>query len=150
MKELVYRFQNPHNSCEAVYRDPDTGRHYILMPYTPYSQQLCTCTPCRGYYEADCPVSAGRSYLINGHEVITGINGEIIDYAKKEEYENREMTFYKVKTEFRNLPNYQFLGDQRLLPRLYDYMNPEHFDQLTYKRKDVFCLMGFWYLEVTA
>ena len=148
MKELVYKFQNPHNSCEAVYKHPETGRYYTLIPYTPYSHQLCTCTPCRGYYEADCPVKAGLSYSIDGHKIITEANGEIIDHAKKEEYENREMTFYKVKPEFCHLPNYQFLGDRQLLLKLHDYMKPEHFDKVTYRRKDVYCLMGFWYPNV--
>ena len=145
MKELVYKFQNPHNSCEEVHYCPETKRYYILMPHTPYSQQLCTCTPSRGYYEADCPVRSGLTYRINGQVVTTEASGEIIDYAKKESYENADCTFFRVKLEFADNPNYEWLSGGRLVQKLFDYMLPEHFEQVTYKRKDVYCMMGAWY-----
>lgn len=147
MKELIYKFQNPHNSCEEVHYHPETDRYYILIPYTAYSQQLCTCMPYRGYYEADCPVKAGLAYCINGQKIITAGDGEIIDHTKKAEYENRELTFYQVKSDFSHLPNYQFLSHQQLIPSLFEYMDPAHFIQATYKRKEVYCMMGFWYLK---
>lgn len=147
MKELVYRFQNPYNSCEEVHCCRETGRYYILMPSTPYSMKLCTCTPYRGYYEADCPVKAGLTYLINGKKVTTEADGEIVDYAKKEAYENKELTFYQVKPEHKDDPNYAIFSDGRLFRKLFDYMNPEHFTQVVKKRKEVYCLMGGWYTK---
>lgn len=147
MKELVYKFQNPHNSCEEVHYCPETKRYYILMPHTPYSRQLCTCTPSKGYYEADCPVRSGLAYLINGTVVTTGENGEIVDDVKKEIYENTQYSFFRVKPEYADLPNYEWLSGGRMVQRLFDYMDPAHFDQVTYKRKDVYCMMGAWYLR---
>lgn len=147
MKELIYKFQNPYNSCEEIHYHLETKRYYVLMPYTPYSKKLCTCTPCRGYYEADCPVKAGLEYIINGQRVVTEGEGEIINHLMKEEYENQELAFYQLKPEFQCIPNYQFLSDRRLLPKLYDYMDPAHFSKVTHKRKEVYCMMGFWYLK---
>lgn len=147
MKELVYKFQNPYNSCEEVHYHPESKRYYILMPHTQYSKKLCTCTPSRGYYEADCPVRAGLSYVINGQQVKTEADGEIIDYAAKEAYENKEIVLYRMKPEFAELPDYAVFSPDRLFPKLYDYMDPGHFDKLTLKRKDVYCLMGGWYMR---
>lgn len=118
MKELVYKFQNPHNSCEEIHYHPETKRYYVLMPHTPYSKKLCTCTPSKGWYEADCPVRAGLTYVINGEQVTTEADGEIIDHAKKEEYENRVITFYQIR--------------------------PDHLSRVTLKRKEVCCLLGSW------
>lgn len=145
MKELFYRFQNPYNSCEAVLKCRETKQHYILMPHTPYSYVLCTCTPYRGYYEADCPVKAGLNFIIDGHQVTTEAGGEIVDHAKKEAYENKEFTFYQMKPEHADNPNYENFSSERLFLKLFDYMKPEHFDQITLRRKDVYCLMGGWY-----
>lgn len=145
MKKLTYKFQNPHNSCEEVYVCKETGRYYTLLPVTPYSKQLCTCVPHKGYYEADCPVKSGLTYIINGKKVTTEDDGEIIDHAEKEKYENREMRFYRMKPEFATHPNYEIFSANRLFLKLYDYMNPEHFDQISRKRKDVYCIMSCWY-----
>ena len=147
MKELVYKFQNPHNSCEEIHYHPETKRYYVLMPHTPYSKKLCTCTPSKGWYEADCPVRAGLTYVINGEQVTTEADGEIIDHAKKEKYENREATFYRIKPEYRHLPNYEIFSPYRIFPKPYDYMDPEHLDKLTLKRKDVYGFMGGWYIN---
>ena len=145
MKELIYKFQNPYNSCEEILYCKETGQYYNLLPCTPYSKTLCTCTPSQGYYEADCPVRAGLSYKIHGEVVTTETDGEIIDYQKKTEYEDREMTFYRVKPEYAALPNYETFGKCQVFQRLYDYMDPNHFDQITLKRKDVTCMLGSWY-----
>ena len=150
MRELTYKFQNPYNSCEEVHYCKETGRHYILMPHTPYSKQLCTCTPSHGYYEADCPVNSGLTYIINGELVTTEGDGEIIDHQKKDEYENRELVFYRVKPEFATLPNYADFSHNRIFQMLYCYMKPEHFDRITLKRKDVYCIMGGWYIKRRA
>lgn len=147
MKELIYKFPNPHNVCEDVYYCTETNRYYILMPYMPYSKQLCTCTHYQSYYEADGPVRAGLSYLINGNVVTTEGDGEIVDYVKKEEYENREMVFFKLKDEYSDLSNYQWIEANRVLQRLHDYMDPNHFEEITCKRKDVYCMMGGWFLK---
>lgn len=143
--ELTFKFNNPYNSCEGVYIDKQSGRHFVLIPYTPYSKQLCTCTPYRGYYEADCPVRAGLRILINGAEHITEECGEIVDQKAKCEYENKVISLYRLKPEFSDIPNYQFIGEGRLLPRLYDHMDAKHFDLVEFKRKDVYCMLGFWY-----
>lgn len=143
--ELTFKFNNPYNSCEEVYIDKQSGRHFVLIPYTPYSKQLCTCTPYRGYYEADCPVKAGLRILINGAEHITEECGEIVDQKARREYENKVISLYRLKPEFADIPNYQFIGEGRLLPRLYDYMDAKHFDLVEFKRKDVYCMLGFWY-----
>lgn len=145
VRTLVYRFQNPYNSCEEVHYCRETKRHYILMPHTPYSKKLCTCTPYHGYFEADCPVKAGLTYIIHGEQITTEADGEIIDYAKKEEYENREITFYQIKPEYMHLPNYEIFSPNRLFMEPYSYMLPEHLSPVTLKRKDVYCLMGGWY-----
>ena len=146
MKELIYKFPNPHNSCEDVYYCKETKQYYVLLPYTPYSKQLCTCSRHKGYFEADCPVSAGLSYKINDEVVTTGRNGEIVDDVKKKEvHENKEMTFFRIKPEYANLPNYEVFPTNRLFLSLYEWMNPMHFDVVVYKRKEVYCMMGFWY-----
>lgn len=145
MKELTYKFQNPYNSCEEVHVCKETGQHYILLPVTPYSKRLCTCTRSRDYYEADCPVKAGLTYIIHGQTVTTEGDGDIIDHAEKERFENQEMVFYRMKPEFAALPNYEIFSENRLFLKLYDYMNPEHFDRITLKRKDVYCIMSCWY-----
>lgn len=147
MRILTYKFPNPYNSCEEIYIDRDTVRHYSLIPYTPYSKQLCTCTPYKGYYEADCPVKAGLTYLLDDEEITTGENGEIVDQAKRDAYLNKEMEFFRIKPEFLQQPNYEQFDTNRLFPKLYDYMAPAHFDKCTFKRKDVCCLMGAWYLQ---
>ena len=145
MKELAYKFQNPHNSCEAVYYCRETKQYYVLLPFTPYSKQLCTCSHHKGYFEADCPVRAGLSYKLGDTEVTTEENGEIIDYAKKAEFESQEKTFFRVKPEYASLPDYERFGGNRLFEQLYEYMNPEHFNRVVYRRGDVFCMMGGWY-----
>ena len=147
MKTLIYKFQNPHNSCEAIYICKETGRHYSVLPYTPYSVQLCTCTPSRGYYEADCPVKSGLVYIIDGVKVVTENDGEIIDHAKREEYENSELSFFKIKPEFLPLPNYENFTADRLFPFLFDWMPAEHFDKVILKRKHVCRFLGGWYLR---
>ena len=145
MRELAYRFPNPHNSCEEVYYCYENKRYYVLLPLTPYSKQLCTCTPYRGYYEADSPVRAGLEYLINGEKVVTEGEGEIVDHVKKEAYENKEISFFRIKPEFMDLPNYEIFSRDRLFLKPYDYMKPEHLEQMTLRRKDVCCFMGGWH-----
>lgn len=145
MKELIYKFQNPYNSCEEILYCKETGQYYNLLPCTPYSKTLCTCTPSQGYYEADCPVRSGLSYKIHGEVVTTETDGEIIDYAEKEKFENQEMVFYRMKPEFATLPDYEQFSDNRLFLKLYDYMDPNHFDKITRKRKEVYCIMACWY-----
>lgn len=146
MKELTYKFQNPYNSCEAVYECKATSRLYALIPYTPYSSQLCTCTHFRGYYEADGPVKAGLTYCIDGKQVTTAGNGEIIDAEKKEEYENKIIKFYRIKPEFQDLPNYGNFTNDQLLTVLLDWIPETHVEILELKRKDVVQFFGNWYI----
>ena len=147
MKELTYKFQNPYNSCESVYFCKETNQFYILIPFTPYSFQLCTCTPHRGYYEADCPVKAGLVYCIEGKQVTTEAEGEIVDAVKKTEYENNVMKFYRIKPEFQSLPNYENFSNERLFQSLFDWMPEHHFDTVELKRKDVIRFLGGWYIK---
>lgn len=145
IRKLTYKFENPYNSCEKIYFCEETNRYYTLIPYTPYSDQLATCTPSKGYYEADCPVKAGLLYEIGGKVVETQKDGEIIDQLKKEEYDNKEMIFFVLKPEFAACYENEFFTTANLLPKLYDYMKPEHFEEKTFKRQDVECCFGRWY-----
>lgn len=147
VRKLTFKFPNPYNSCDKIYYCAENKRYYSLIPYTKYSMQLCTCTPSKGYYEADCPVKAGLQYEIDGKVVTTEENGELIDYALKEEYENQVLEFFVLKKEFEPLYEKEWFSSENLLPRLFDYMKPEHFEKTSFKRKEVFCILGRWYRE---
>lgn len=140
MDKLVFKFINPANSCEKIYYCEESKKYYNLQPHTNYSSVLCTCSPSGGYYEADTPVKAGLVYNIDGEIVITGEGGEIVNEEQKEIYFNQELIFYRIKEEFINLQDYNNYTSNThifLFVNLFEWMNKEHFEQVTYKRKDV-------------
>ena len=149
MKELTYLFQNPNNSCEEIYICKETKVYYALLPYTPYSKQLCTCSHYRGFFEADCPVKAGMKYILKGSEILTHANGEVIDYRKKNVWENEEKTYYFIKPEFLHHPNYELFSPDRLFAKPYEYMQPEHMGCVTLKNKEVLWFMNGYYRKLT-
>jgi len=90
IRNLIYKFQNPYNSCEAVYYCPEKKRFYVFLPtrYNEPKSWVHTCTPSRGYYEADCPVKEGITFVIKGKEYTTDKHG-MIDFdmnRKKRKY----------------------------------------------------------------
>lgn len=149
IKELVYKFQNPYNSCEKVYFHKETNKYYILQPSQNKGEQcLLTCTPSGGYYEADCPIREGLSYIIDGETVTTLKDGMVRNEEVYQQWQNEELVCYKIKEEFRNIENYfRSFNIDALLIRPYDYILPEHLDQITVKRKDVFRISNSYYLN---
>lgn len=140
MKELIFKFKNPYCSSEDVLFHKETKRYYILQPVSEYDVRLLTCTPHKGYYEADCPVKAGLTYLIHGNVVTTREDGIIRNEERYLLYMETEIEVYQVKDEFKDIPNNSRFKDT-LLTYLHSYLDPNHFDKLTVKRKDV-CRMG--------
>ncbi len=133
-----------HGECQYC---PKTKRHYALIPFTMYSNQFCHCSSFKGCFEAEAPVRAGSSYLLDGVPVTAGKRGKIVDPAKKEAYENQDVTLFRLKPQYVGCPEYDWIADTQLFMCLFDYMELEHFEKVTFKRKEIICMFGSWYLN---
>lgn len=149
MKYLTYKFDNPYCSCEKVLYCKETNRYYILQPcQNKGEQRLLTCSPSGGYYEADTPVREGLTYDIDGEIVTTLEEGIIRDDDIYNAWQNEEFELYRIKDEYKNIDNYRLsFNVDALLPRLYDYIDPEHTEKIIVKRKDVYRFFNYYYFK---
>ena len=84
---LEYKFQNPHNSCVAIYYCHENKRHYAFIPTQKKDElKAYSCYPSNGYYEPDCPISKGIIFVIAGKEFITDENSVLKLHRKKRKY----------------------------------------------------------------
>jgi hypothetical protein len=149
LTELIYKHENPYNSCERVYQDTITKRFYVVQPgQAKHDRIIYTCTPSKGYFEADCPLKPGLTFLLDGEQVTTLNDGIIRDEQAYQLYQNEELQLWRIKTEYKGIEKYCKSFDvNALYPRLYDYINKDHAEIVTVKRKDVNRFMGKYYFN---
>ena len=150
MKEirvLSYKFQNPYCSCESVYINKKTNRYYILQPcQNKGEQRLLTCYPSRGYYEADSPVRAGLQYEIEGKVVTTLEEGIIRDEEVYNEWQNEELSLYRLKEEYKTDERYECVSSG-MISKLYDWCEPDYFEKVVVKRKQIERIFNKYYMR---
>jgi hypothetical protein len=147
--DLIYRHENPHNSCEKVYQDAITKRFYVVQPgQLKCDRIIYTCTPSKGYFEADCPLKSGLTFVLDGEAVTTMAEGLIRNEKAYQAYQEEELKLWRIKPEYKSIDNYYRSFDvNALLTRLYGYINPEHAEQITVKRKEVYRFMHHYYFN---